>query len=353
MRLLRWNSTIKIIAFLIVAAIIAIASLYVIQTGIDDKKKLNLTAWIADWDYETGMQDFKSLKGNLSELQVFAAYFNYNDNLYFTEKFKSFDRALTDIKQEGNSPRLYLTIVNDRYDENGKCVQKDSSLLSRIMISGETRQRHIDEIITAVRNGGFDGLEIDYEKVSAEIWSNYIMFCKELYTATSEVGIPLRIVLEPGIDLDRPPLPEGPQYVIMAYNLYGYHSGPGPKADFQFIRKMVSKLAGIPGDNNCLAFATGGFDWSDKGKVTALTEKQAVEIAKEQKGKIVRNKSSGAIYFEYIDENNTGHTVCYADQDTLEQWIKLSKKLGCNNIALWRLGGCSQQMLNKLIRNGM
>ena len=33
------------------------------------------------------------------------------------------------------------------------------------------------------------------------------------------------------------PYSVGPEYMVMLYNLYGLHSGPGPKADGPFIEK--------------------------------------------------------------------------------------------------------------------
>jgi len=340
--------------FIIVAAVIAAAAgLYIIPKGVRDDKRMNLTAWIVDWDYEAGMQDFRNLRGKLSELQVFGAYFDDRDRLYFTKEFYSLAGELAYVRSISSDTRIYLTIINDRFDGSGKTVQKDSLMVSRLMASEETRKRHIDEIIAAVRNGGFDGVEIDYEKIPPERWKDYAAFCGQLYERTSELGILLRIVVEPGNDLSKSLLPAGPQYVIMAYNLYGYHSGPGPKADFEFIRKMASKLAELPGDNNYLAFATGGFDWSYDGKVTALNEKQAAQLAAEKNRRTQRDKSSGGVYFEYEDASGTGHTVWYADGDTLEGWIKLSKELGCYNIALWNLGGNLRQTLEKFVTGGL
>ena len=45
--------------------------------------------------------------------------------------------------------------------------------------------------------------------------------------------VTLHVVLEPRFPFDVK-LPDGPHYTVMAYNVHGYHSGPGAKATFLF-----------------------------------------------------------------------------------------------------------------------
>jgi len=306
-----------------------------------------ISAWIVDWQWEAGIKDFKEVRKNLSSLQVFAAYFDYHDNLYFTNEFNEVLPEIIEINSDNKLVNLYITIVNDRFNEGGKAVQKDPELLERLMSTEESRNNHIDEIINMVTQKGFSGVEIDYENIDDDIWENYIDFCSKLYQRLNSIDKSLRIVLEPKSPIDKLTLPEGPDYVMMAYNLYGYHSGPGPKADESFIRDLGLKMGKIPGDK-IIAFATGGFDWSDDGKVTALTESEAVKLSEKAVDNLKRDESSGSVYFNYFDDNNINHTVWYADNRTLDKWFSISKQLGYNKIALWRLGDMQQKTLDYL-----
>ncbi|WP_303968664.1 hypothetical protein [Sporosarcina ureae] len=70
----------------------------------------------------------------------------------------------------------------------------------------------------------------------------------------------MRIILEPNVDVEQYDFPTGPVYVMMAYNLNGGHSEPGPKADNKFIHKVVRKLSTLPGQP-VIALLAGGFSW--------------------------------------------------------------------------------------------
>ncbi len=306
-----------------------------------------ISVWIVDWQWEAGIKDLKEIEENLSSLQVFAAYFDYHDNLHFTNEFNEALPEIMKINSDNKLANLYITIVNDRFNEEGKAVQKDPELLKRLMATEESRNNHIDEIINMVTQKGFNGVEIDYENIDDDIWENYIDFCSKLYQKLSSIDKSLRIVLEPKTPIDKLTLPEGPDYVMMAYNLYGYHSGPGPKADEAFIRDLGIKMEKIPGDK-IIAFATGGFDWSEDGKVTALTEIEAIKLSEKAVDNLKRDESSGSVYFNYFDDNNINHTVWYADNRTLDKWFNISKQLRYNKISLWRLGDMQQKTLDYL-----
>lgn len=311
------------------------------------KEQTAFSAWLADWDYKSGLSDFEELKSSLSQVQIFAACFNSNDNLLFTENFEHLKESMGKHKS-GDSPAFFLTIVNDRINEDGTTLQKDPGILSRILDTAQSRDRHIDELIQKTLEGRFDGIEIDYEKIPKQSFSKYADFISELYTRASEHKLALRVVIESGVNTDKLALPEGPQYAVMLYNLYGTHSGPGPKADYKFIKGTLNKFTKLPGENNIAALSLGGFDWPDTGKAAALTEEQAAKLAVDKGVKAFRDKDSGALSFNYMDEKNVRHTVWYADMETIDSWAAECKKHGYGNIALWRLGGCSQELKDYL-----
>ncbi|MGG3311763.1 glycosyl hydrolase family 18 protein [Paenibacillus lautus] len=312
------------------------------QTGV------KLSAWITDWQWRTGITDLKQLGSELEEIHFFAAYFNHKDELHFTSDFREGLPEFLEISRKGKQLRRVLTIVNDRFDTDGTADQKDPELISRIVATPESRSLHIGHILAVVSQHGFNGVELDYEKVRKEDWANLSTLYKELYERLQAEGFSLRIVLEPGISQSSfELLPAGPDYVLMAYNLYGGHSGPGPKADHAMIRKLADKLQGIPGDH-AIALSVGGFDWANNGKVVSLTEKRAVELAHSISDNPKRDPSSGALYFEYTDDQGFDHTVWYADGMTIAGWMDTAKDAGISKIAIWRLGDMEEDTLQQL-----
>jgi len=306
-----------------------------------------LSAWIADWNWKVGMEDFSKLSGRLDEVQMFAAYFDAEDHLYFTPTYKEALPNLRNAAASASVSSLVLTVVNDRYQADGTPVQKDPQLVSRLLGSKQSRTDHIEELAQAVQEGGFQGLEIDYEKIDKQDYGRLVLFIKELHQRLGSNGRTLRVVLEPGMPIETMKLPEGPSYVMMAYNLYGTHSGPGPKADLGFIRKLAVRMSKLPGEPS-IAFATGGFDWPSSGKITALTELEAEAIAARQSASVSRDAASGAVYYTYSGSDGVSHTVWYADGITLYRWIQAANQKGIRDISLWRLGGFSPSTVKTL-----
>lgn len=310
------------------------------------KHNVELSAWIVDWQWESGMDDFKKITEGLSSLQAFAAYFDGTDNLYLTDVSRQALPQMIDVSQS-SQVHVDLTVVNDRIGGEGLTVQKDPALITRLLATDESRNNHINNILDVVAKYDFDGVEIDYEKIDDGDWNNVCIFYAELYQRLHALGKSLRIVLEPRTPIEELVLPEGPVYVMMAYNLYGSHSGPGPKADHAFITKLARRMDQVPGDS-FIAFSAGGFDWTEGGKVAAVTERQAAILSQLSLDAPKRDAASGSIYFHYIDNTDTKHTVWYADHVTLSQWIDVSQRAGYNKIALWRLGDLGEAMLSHL-----
>ncbi|GIP60679.1 glycosyl hydrolase family 18 protein [Paenibacillus woosongensis] len=319
--------------------------------AVDVEQDLEMSAWVVDWKWESGVADLQQISRNLDRLQAFAAYFDSENHLYFTDDMH---KALPHIFQTariGGVKYVDLTIVNDRWNPDGTAVQKDPGIVSRILATRESQEQHIEEIIDTVERYGFDGVEMDFEKIGDADWEKLCIFYAKLYERLHAKEKSLRVILEPRTPIERLALPEGPVYVMMAYNLFGSHSGPGPKADHAFIRKLASRMKVLPGEA-AIAFSVGGFDWTDGGKVTSLTEKQAAELLRQSSTAVpMRDKASGSLYFSYKDKEGLKHTVWYADGETISQWIHIAQQSGYDNIVLWRLGEFEQGTLNKLKKN--
>ncbi|QJD82353.1 glycosyl hydrolase family 18 protein [Cohnella herbarum] len=306
------------------------------------------SAWLADWRWEAGTNDLEVVAGGLTSLQVFAAYFDESDSLLLTDKFREAMPRIKQLAEQNELNDLYLTVVNDIKYPNDTDSQKNTSLVTRLVADWESRSRHIDEIIAALETFGFTGAELDYEKIAEEDWPKFAQFIHELDYRLQKKGKSLRVVLEPRAPIERIKLPKGPAYVMMAYNLYGGHSGPGPKADAAFIRKHATRMKKVPG-NSYIALSSGGFDWhSGTGKAVGITEKQASELATRSESTPERDKASGSLHFEYNDSDNVKHTVWYADGTTLSQWIDAAKAKGIQNIAIWRLDELGSESLEQL-----
>jgi len=245
------------------------------------------------------MKDVENSQLGLQDIRVFGAYFNSNDELLLTEN--AVDMLQKTKQQFNDSHHVILTLINDYVTENAPSVQKDSTLLHRLLQDTSARQKHIGNILRVVEQYQINGIEIDYEKVAKDDLQNYILFLEELYQELSKKDVTLHVVLEPRFPFDVK-LPDGPHYTVMAYNVHGYHSGPGAKATFSFLDDLVKKMK-------------------------------------------KSNQASGAVYFSYVDDNNVSHEVWYADQETLEKWVTYVQKKSYHDVVLWRAGGLGEKTI--------
>jgi len=308
-------------------------------------------AWVADWDLPGGLREIK--QGDFKDIILFAAYFTGEDQPFLTPAMKTFLAGKTSEYIRGDQG-LYLSVVNDYIDASGQSVQKDPRLVKRLMATEQSRARHGEDLLNLLDSGPFTGLELDYEKVDMDDWPKLLAFADDLGQRLAARGKKLRFVLEPKEKYLKTSLPAEPQYVLMAYNLYGTHSGPGPKADHDFLRKLAGWCDHLPVKPG-LALATGGFAWRP-GKVVALNESKASAWAKGGGTEPSRDPASGSLFFSSTDKvpgspippaDMTGakYEIWYADGRTLAGWAASAKEYGFGEISIWRLGGDARESL--------
>lgn len=311
----------------------------------DDLKDLSLSAWLVYWDKEDVSVEIDYMKESLEEICYFAAYFDENNQLFIPEYISNLHLSLKPSLADKDIIH-YLSVVNDKINKEGTSSLKDQVLLYDLLANKEDRQSHIGHLVNLCLENGYDGLEIDYEgfKNDEILWGYFLEFNESLYEELSTHDLKMRVVLEPSAPVENYSFPKGPTYVIMCYNLYGTHSGPGPKADRAFLESLSSKMDVLPGEPN-FALATGGFDWEGNGSVIAITEKRAKELMEMYEVEAIRDDESYSLVFKYIDENGIEHEVWFADGTTLSSWINILKNKGNKNFSMWRLNGNKKESL--------
>ncbi len=295
-------------------------------------------AWLADWDFEKGWHDAAVLEPCLDTVQIFAAYFDREGKPVLPEPIQKWLEQIpsaADIPKE----RLILSVVNDvdSYGENP--LAKDPEIITRFLATPESRQRHKQDLLDLALNDRFAGIELDYERVKISDWQRYLEFCQELAADLAARGKRLRVVLEPKREYYRRPLPDGPEYSIMAYNLFGGHSGPGPKANAAFIDQLYWQCQSARLENPRIALATGGFDWAGDKDAKSLSETQAKELAAQFGVTPLRRPDSRYLVFNYEAPDGKKHEVWYADGHTLAYLRRVVRAYGFDRVDLWRLGG--------------
>ncbi len=300
----------------------------------DSRNIIKKAAWCVYWDPDTA--DDADKYSQYSDLVIFGCIYSEDYKIYIPEKLDE----LTSKFSDGNlsdKHEIYISFINDIIHPDGSSTQKSADFIRDVLTDGELSDMIIDDMIKQAKSIGSDGIELDYENIHKcdDLWDEYTGFVSELYSRTVSEKMKLRVVLPVSTPVDEMDLPEGPQYVVMCYNLYGNHSGPGPKADEGFLKNTYNKFKSIDAD---YALANGGFEWGPDGKtIRSLTSESAKALA-EEKGAGVKREDNGALSYSFDSEEGI-HTVYYGDEYTVDIWsnMLLENADGDIGIDLWRL----------------
>ena len=292
------------------------------------------SAWLVYWDEDKGMADFKRNKSKWDSISYFAIRMDAKGHFRRPKELP--------VKDAGKP--FYLTFVNDVARPNGEEISKDIDILKILLKDERSRTAHAKEILQIAKDYGAAGIDLDYEKIAKdpEVLKSFAAFTRTLYVECLAEKMPLRIILEPSVPFDTP-FSEGPEYVVMLYNLHGTHGGPGPKADGTFIERTIQKMEALPA-KRAVAFSNGGCLWKDygflglkKGTSRFITGEDAVKLARVNQITPERDPDSAALHFSYSYDGST-YEVWYADEETLAAWATLAANKGMTEVMLWRLG---------------
>lgn len=293
------------------------------------------SAWLPYWDYSNAKLDWMSSLNKAKEIVSFGVLYQ-GEELYVPEATDEMTKELVAMGLDEVS--VYLSFVNDVYQEDGTVVQKDVDFLKRFLPDANKRELYIEDIVSMAMEYGVDGIEIDFEnmKKDIELWEMYSLFVEEMNTRCVLEGLDLRVVLSYD-SAKYTSFPKGPQYIIMCYNLFGIHSDAGPKADKEFLEQTF-EINEVLKPNVSMAFANNGFSWSDNGEVRAITKREAIGMANLYGVTVNRDESSACMAYDFQDAGGTSYEVWFADDNTLSTWKEWAELAGYTHHSLWRYG---------------
>ena len=187
----------------------------------------------------------------------------------------------------------------------------------------------------------FDGVQIDFESVSADDAGFFFGFLAEL-----KGRLPPGKTLSVAVPARTEPISDAYTYsriasiadriVIMAYDEHWSTSAPGPVASLPWCSKVVDYAKStVDIGKIVMGLPLYGRAWQDKRLAKALRFKNVQDIIAEKNGTSSYASERGA-YFEYSE--NVVVKVFYDDDRSIMEKLQLYKAKNIDSVSFWRIG---------------
>lgn len=286
---------------------------------------------------EAGNDTLGAVTANTKGLNVISpTWFKLSDN---EGNFTSFASASYVEQAHNMGMEVWGLVENIEY--------MDSLDMYAILSSTTVRAKLIEGLVNTALSCGMDGINVDFEQLSADCGEHFIQFIRELSIPCRQNGLVLSIdnyVPIGGVDYyDREEQGIVADYVIiMGYNEhYAGSKEAGSVASIDFVEKGISQtVAEVPADKviNAIPFYTRIWETSDEGVSSqAVGMEMADEYVRAHNISVEWNEETCQNYGEYT-QDGVLYQVWLEDASSIEVKLSIMDKYQLAGVANWRLG---------------
>ncbi|MEH3039327.1 MAG: glycosyltransferase [Sphingomonas paucimobilis] len=242
-----------------------------------------------------------------------------------------------------HAPKV-LPMVQNLTDENW-----DGVGAARMLADPTARAALVKQLSGYVQMHHASGLVMDYESLPAAAVVRYPAFLAQLHAAlpkgailavTAPAGDPDWRLADVARATDR--------VMLMAYDEHWESGTPGPIASQPwFVDQVEQAIHQVGRDKLVVALGSYAYDWHDGG-ADALSIEEAWLAAHDSSAQIGFDRSSGNAGFTYDDERGSRHQVWMLDAATSWNELAALRRMGIDDVALWRLGSEDAGIWNDL-----
>lgn len=256
--------------------------------------------------------------------------------------------------EDTSSPAL-VKWLQDRDIEVHPLVhnQFSSSLTSKFLSNDKAQTKFINTLVNRSAELGVDGINVDFESLSASDRNKYTLFIKNLTHAAHQRGLIVSIDLPRGslawnhkTAFDHVELAKIVDYIVtMTYD--HHYSGspiPGSVAGMQWTEQGVVEFLsyGIPRDKLIMGIPFYIREWKldSTGKLIsnrAITSKTATQLIADKKA----TSTWDPIFMQYrVEYKENGYTYVFwlEDENSVIARLNIAKKYRLAGVSAWRLG---------------
>jgi spore germination protein len=283
------------------------------------------------WGYYVDHNSYVSLENNLDKINAILPFSYKLDGSQIIENVY-FPQGQT-LAQTNNIP-VYALVFAD-----------DQEALSVALASQSNRTALVEQIYDLVIKRGYQGVNLDFERIKAQDRNNYTLFVQELAGKLQPEGFHLSLSVPAKIHdefswtkaYDYAALGKlADSLIIMAYDQHYSGSSPGPVASLKWVESVVRyAVSQIDSQKLVLGIGLYGYDWpaGQKGKTVDLAQ-----VLNLPHGEAGWSDEHYTPYYRYNDENDVEHEVWYENRRSIRGKIEVASKYNLAGIALWRLG---------------
>jgi spore germination protein YaaH len=346
---------------------VAAAAVYVAtnEEPLPPKPDIPLDAWVPYWSLDAALPDARQRVPSMREVSPF--WFN----AVGVEQIVVDPNASAELTTEfmDTVRRLDVDVVPSIIDA------LPAGEMAAILADPGTRARHVATIRAFADDGGYDGIDIDYEQFAfadgRDTWAttrpNWVAFIEELAAALAADGRSLTVSI--------PPVYDAGQTSQSGYWVYDYGAivdhvdririmtydfsvaEPGPIAPLEWVESAITgaiEAAGSP-DKLVLGLPAYGRNWpvrttgvcpaDDVPGRTSVSARSVDDLIVRRNATPVPVDETGEWAFEYDLEVSDGTATCvqtrqvhYVDGDGIALRMDLARQYRLDGVALWAFG---------------
>jgi spore germination protein len=230
----------------------------------------------------------------------------------------------------------------------------NTELIDRILTNDQLSQTLINNIIAILRQKGYYGVVVDFERISPRNRQAYNNFLRRLKSALG-VNYVLATALAPKTSdtfegawhgaHDYRAHGEIADFVIIMTYEWGWSGGPPMAvAPINEVRNVINyALSVMPANKIMMGIPLYGYDWTlpyePRGEFAkAIGYLEALEIAANNNASIRYDVRSASPNFMYYDTNGREHIVWFEDVRSLFEKYKMVNQYGLRGVSYWALG---------------
>lgn len=227
-----------------------------------------------------------------------------------------------------------------------------ASLAGEVLRDVEKQRALIESVLEVVQEKGYQGVDVDFEYLGAELAEEYAQFLQRLHDSLAPLGLPLIAALAPKTSAEqRGTLYEGHDYaavaascdavLLMTYE-WGYTYGPPMAvAPVGAVRRVVEfALTQMPAEKILLGFPNYAYDWTlpftaGATRAQSIGNERAPLLAVQYGAQIEFDETAQTPFFTYLDEAGQPHEVWFEDARSALAKFSLMQQYGLLGVGYW------------------